>query len=371
MDGTMSGYYYAAPSVENDLWVINMDGGGACDSQKSCNVWAKKGSGKGSSENWAKTKSPNAGALILSDDADINPEFYGAHKVQIPYCTGDLHSGTVVEPTAAQWGYYFSGHLNFELIVQNIVYTIPALRQASRILLTGGSAGGAGVIQNCDFLQDKLGSMGVSAKVSCAPLGGWYVPGFTEDQEDSELPPSTWPNWSVGQTGGLVTGSSYQLYQSYLHPDCARAHSSNAYLCGSVSILYPYIKAPMYVMENNYDYSQLFGVLGLPKRSSTSARGQEYIAYFGRSMRDSTRQVLAKSGDGLFLPSCFDHTDGLGVGGTTKLKGFTSIQGLADWFFGRGAVPAILMDDCDMASPGLPCNPTCAGAPTGATGVVV
>jgi len=363
MDGTMAGYYYAAPSTASDIWVIDMDGGGACHSKATCEKWAKKGSGKGSSENWLKTKSPSKRQNILSDDADINPDFHGAHKVNIPYCTGDTHVGTIVEPTSAQWGYYFSGHLNFEFIVQHIFYSVPEFRQASRVLFTGSSAGGIGNIHNCDFLQDTLDSLGVAAKVSCAPRAGWYVPGFTDDQDDSELPPSSWAKWSIGQTGGPDQAVSVQ--QRYVHPDCAKAHSSqDASKCQSASVVYPYIKAPMYVIENNYDYSQLFAGFGLPKKSLSNPHEQEYVAYFGRAMRNSTRQILAKSGDGLFLASCFEHTDGIDFPGDTKLKGFSSGQGLGDWFFGRKTVPAFLVDDCGD----LPCNPTC---PTSAGGVVV
>merc|ERR1712176_834988 len=82
-------------------------------------------------------------------------------------------------------------------------------------------------------------------------------------------------------------------------------------------------------------------------------------------MRNSTHQVvehpLGKKGDGLFLPSCFLH-------GTlyteTKLSGFSALEGLGDWFFGRGKVPRVLVDNCKMQD-GLPCNPTCPGAPPG------
>jgi hypothetical protein len=55
-------------------------------------------------------------------------------------------------------------------------------------------------------------------------------------------------------------------------------------------------------------------------------------------------QVPAKAGDGLFLPSCFSHGQGLGV--TTKPS--TTIQNLSsgailgDWFFGRPNKYALL-----------------------------
>ena len=369
MDGTMAGYYYQAPPNTQHTWVIHMDGGGGCSTKKACEKWAKKGNGAGSSTNWPATRDPliNKALGILSDDPDVNPDFHGAHHVQVPYCTADGHAGTVTKPTSAQWGWYFSGHLNFELIVQHIVDTIPAAKEAKRVLLTGKSAGGIGTIHNCDFLADKLASLGISAEVSCAPKAGWFVPGFTEDQEDSELPPSSWDNWSVGKTGGPESGG-FQIWQSYAHPDCLKAHSSSdAHLCGSASVVYPFIRTRMYVMQNNYDPAQINGQFGLPKKSMQSAQAKEYIAYFGRAMRNSTNQILMKPGDGIFLASCFAHGDGLGVGpvGTTKVKGLTSAQGLGDWFSGQPTLPTILVDDCNMESPGLPCNPTCKGVTTG------
>lgn len=373
MDGTMAGYYYQAPPNEGSTWVIHMDGGGGCNTKATCDKWVKKGKGAGSSKSWPGTRDPlvNKALGILSDDASVNPDFHGAHHVQVPYCTADGHTGQITKPTSSQWGYYFSGHLNFELIVQHIVDTIPAAKQAKRVLLTGNSAGGIGTFANCDFLQEKLASLGVSAEVKCAPKAGWFVPGFTEDQEDPELPPSSWDNWKAGKTGGTESGG-FQIWQAYAHPDCVKAHSADeAKKCGSASVVYPYIKAPMYVMQNNYDYAQIDGQFGLPKSQVQTTQGKGYLAYFGRAMRNSTNLILTKPGDGLFLASCFAHGDGLGVGavGTTKVKGFTSAQGLGDWYNGRKTVPAILVDDCKMEAPGLPCNPTC--KPTQETGVIV
>merc|ERR1711924_30523 len=70
---------------------------------------------------------------------------------------------------------------------------------------------------------------------------------------------------------------------------------------------------------------------------------------------------------GIFLASCFDHGDGIhfrhddGTQFTTQLKGHSSFEALADWFYDRKQVPAILVDDCQQLGPGLPCNPTCDG----------
>lgn len=235
------------------------------------------------------------------------------------------------------------------------------------MLLSGSSAGGAGTILNCDWLQSALTDHASAAQVKCAPTAGWFFPGSTEDQSDPEAAPSDWAHWSIGETGGVFhDDSGRQLYQTYLHDGCVRNHeASDAWKCGSAHTVYPYIQTPMYVMENQYDTNQLSAQLKLPKSEYSTDAGMGYIAYFGRAMRNSTAQVIShpfgKKGDGLYLPSCLDH----GIAGTTTLQGFTKNQALGDWFHNRAGAPLILVDGCEMQSPGLPCNPTCDSVPSG------
>merc|ERR1719174_1453058 len=113
LDGSRAGYYYSPPaSGSSSLWNIFLEGGGGCSSKADCIHWGKV---KGSSKKWAKSRQ-------AKDDQD----FVDAHQVWVPYCTGDVHSGQVVEPTSAQWGNYFCGHLNFQNILQHIFDTTPA-----------------------------------------------------------------------------------------------------------------------------------------------------------------------------------------------------------------------------------------------------
>jgi len=239
------------------------------------------------------------------------------------------------------------------------------MKQMDRILLTGGSAGGLGTFFNCDWLQSYLDGEGLSAKVSCGPDAGWFFPGDTDDHADPDEHPSDWPHWSQGQPSPPSNATLTEIYEGYLPPECTSTRPKETqFHCGTVHALYPHIKAPVYVMENQYDTNQLHAQLGLPQSESGTPLGQKYIAYFGRSMRNSTHQVvkhpLGKVGDGLFSPSCYAHGIGLQK---TKLSGFTAQDGLGDWFWGRGKVPSILVDDCTMVVPGLPCNPTCPSAP--------
>jgi len=362
LDGSPAGFYYNAPTSPNSsLWVFFMQGGGACYTKESCTSRSK--SNLGSSVKWPNTKIFSKG--ILSGDPVANPDFYDSHRVYIPYCSGDVHAGQRLAATKETWGFYFSGRINFMKILDFLLANSaigPALKNAKQVMLSGGSAGGIGAFVNVDYLADTLSW----STVKGAPQCGWFFPGYTEDQPNHpDYPPSDWPHWSTGQTG-RNTSSQTQLWDFFLNPECVQKFPGNeSFVCGSVHNLYPFIKSPLFVMENQYDTNQLHAQLLLPKSKDSTPQGRAYIAYFGRSMRNSTERKLSlKPKDGLFLPSCFDHGGGLGVGGKTIISGINQTVLLGDWFFQRGKFKSHqIVDDCQMEEPGLPCNPTCNHVP--------
>lgn len=65
----------------------------------------------------------------------------------------------------------------------------------------------------------------------------------------------------------------------------------------------------------------------------------------------------AEKTDGLFLPSCYAHTEGINVEGKTTINGFNPTEMVGDWFFDRpNRSPLRVVDDCPED---LPCNPSC------------
>lgn len=290
LDGSPAGFYYAPPPISQDstLWVFYMRGGGACSTEKRCKQRAK--TDKGSSINWKETENYDHG--IQSHNPDINPDFYDSHKVHIPYCSGDGHTGQRTTATDETWGFYFSGHINFIKIVKHLLAdqtTGPQLKKATHVILSGISAGGIGSFANVDHLTHSL----PWATVKGNPISGWFVPGYTDDQPGHpELPPSDWAHWSTGQTGVNQSGTGI-LWNATLNPDCVKSFPPNAsYECQSVNNFYPFIKTPLFVFENQYDTEQIFSDAGLPKADIYLPKGREYIAYFGRAMRNSTERGL-------------------------------------------------------------------------------
>ena len=80
LDGSPAGFYYGAPpSGKSDLWVISLEGGGACHDEASC--LSRANSSLGSSTYWSPQTKPKG---LLNDDPAANPDFYSGHHVYLP-----------------------------------------------------------------------------------------------------------------------------------------------------------------------------------------------------------------------------------------------------------------------------------------------
>lgn len=159
------------------------------------------------------------------------------------------------------------------------------------------------------------------------PYSRWFFPGFAEDQPFARwAPPSAWPDWTANRTGTTqaLVGYLVTLYNVYLNPNCAD-NELFPFHCGSVTVMYPHIKSPLFVLQNMYDNNQIKSQLRMPACSGACSEQQlGFVRYFGRAQRNSTRLVIdsPRKTDGLFLPSCYDHTAGVNVGGTATIAGF-------------------------------------------------
>eukprot|EP01083_Nonionella_stella_P204901 746629_1 len=318
LDGSPSGFYYSPPpnDVNSSLWVIHLDGGGACSTKSSC--MDRANSSKGSSNYWSKTR---AGSNEWSDDPVTNPDFYMAHHVVIPYCTGDVHLGQITTPTPQTWGLYFSGHLNFVHIIGHLFNNM-SLLSAKYVLLTGNSAGGNGVFGNYNWFYQHLKANAVSADIviKAAPMSGWFFPGNdTIDQpNDPEMPPNDYPHWVQNENGGSGHDPALnQLWDTYLIPECVSALGpKKSWHCSSVHNMYPFLTGPIFVMENKYDKNQIVDEMLMPINPVTN-ESIGYVEYYGLDMENSikTRIIHVKNEtNGVYFASCFDHGVGLGIG---------------------------------------------------------
>ena len=284
LDGSPTAYYFAQ-GASATTWVIFMQGGGACYDEKSCTARSKTSLG---TSTVLPAKHPGAESSLQSFDCTQNPLFCNATFAYIPYLSGDTHKGNRSTADAGSWNLYFQGHSSFV----NIIATLKSqhgLNSATHVVLTGDSAGGVGTFANVDWLQTAL----PSAVVKGAPNAGWFFPGSLASDQPKypNDPPSDWAHFSKNESGGRINSTFElvvsQLWEPIVNVECV-AVEANPFDCGSVHVAYKYIKAPMFVVENQYDTNQLVAQEGAPRSPPSGSLGatwRAYVVLYGASMR--------------------------------------------------------------------------------------
>ena len=120
LDGTPAVYYVAA-NASSPSWVVWLEGGGICLNLADC---AQRAKGRlGSSAAYPDSIAAPKG--MLSSDAAANPDLHTWNRVFVPYCSGDVWTGTKRDasnpfPQAGAWRGFFHGHLILEDMYEDI-----------------------------------------------------------------------------------------------------------------------------------------------------------------------------------------------------------------------------------------------------------
>ena len=166
-DGTPAAYYHTWTESPAELalfknYVIYLDGGGYCPSVKDCHLRCAIANNL-CTEPKVFMKDHHG---ILSDEAFNNPHLHDYYKVELPYCTGDMYIGRRLASEDTD-GLNFAGRIVFDAMIQSLrERTLIGL--ADNVVLSGSSAGGAGVAFNCEHLQELLPGVRVWCVVDAA-----------------------------------------------------------------------------------------------------------------------------------------------------------------------------------------------------------
>ncbi|CAN4109473.1 unnamed protein product [Withania somnifera] len=154
--GTGSGLY---------SWLIHLQGGAWCDSTMDCQVRAK-------SQYGSSKYIPDVAYFkgILSNDSQLNPDFYTWNRVKIRYCDGSSYTGDIeqVDPIT---NLHFRGARIFQAIMEELLYS-KGMIFAHNAILSGSSAGGLGAILNCDKFRTFFS---LTARVKCISSAGFFI----------------------------------------------------------------------------------------------------------------------------------------------------------------------------------------------------
>jgi hypothetical protein len=339
LDGS-PGIYYADMTSSSNEWIIYLVGGGMCGSEASCAQ--RKRTRLGTSTLWASDLDfSTAVPDVVSRNATKNPHFHGFNRVFVPYCSGDLWTG---RQTASQAnGLLFAGAHIVDAVRKALPIDVGSAG-ASRILLTGDSAGGIGAIYHADSFYDVFVGQGVT--VQAAPRGGFIFPQVLYSGADAVN--ATEPSTRLPQNLDWWNGTWVVSQQ------CTADHGSE--YCAYPSSLVKYMKTPVFVIEaltDNVVTSAPFG--SLP--ASESAGKTAFLNAWAANMTAAIHANL-KPNDGAFAPACFMHIEFAHEVPRIDGKGYDDV--LAAWY--KGLAPPPSLDACEPKYP--PCNPSCRWTPT-------
>lgn len=152
-DGSSTGLGVNLNPASDDLLVF-MQGGGACWDYGTCLVLNTAVHGPFKAANFESAK---GGFPSAFDRDDVSNPFRDWSYVFVPYCTGDLHAGNQVKVYLDLFNqphdYHHVGHQNVLAYLARLRATFPAI---DRLMLSGASAGGYGVLFNYDAFRTQL-----------------------------------------------------------------------------------------------------------------------------------------------------------------------------------------------------------------------
>ena len=153
--GTPTGLAVNPHAGSTDL-IIYMEGGGACSNATTCWGTSPKARNLAGYDATTFASAQQVNYALLNRTLASNP-FAAANMVYVPYCTGDMHAGTIESDLPADGGViptYFWGANDLDLFLARVVPTFPG---ATHVWLYGTSAGGYGTILNFDRVARAFG----------------------------------------------------------------------------------------------------------------------------------------------------------------------------------------------------------------------
>ena len=305
-DGSPAIYYFRKGSGEGSRnWVIFLSGGGFCYSVDHCDD--RKISSPELMTSIGKPATLNANG-ILSDSPAENPDFYNANHVAVPYCSSDLWSGNR-EKSQSTGGHEFRGWRIVRELMKDFKNGVvnADIDDARKIVFTGTSAGGVGVMVHADWLSSQF----PSADVRGINDAGWI--------------PDVLPSFSPGQYRNVEI--AHRLWNGKVDKTCADANQGTEYRCYSSSV-YPFLKTPLLVQISQYD-SVYLGAVGV--RAPFDAQEAFLANLFASAVRDSLQPVQAA-----FSPKT--HTHGMLPYNrffSIKINGKSLRDIVGNWIFDR------------------------------------
>jgi hypothetical protein len=331
LDGTPPAYYFEPGlGAGKQRWYIHHEGGGWCESLADCA--ARSLTGLGSSRGYSDTV--DLGGAYFSRDSKENPLMYNWNKVMIKYCDGGSFSGnnetiTIYENTSL----YFRGKRVREAVQAHLLEA-QGMGNATDLVVSGCSAGGLATFLHTDQWCDALQITSPRAKCVGLPDSGFFL-----DYQDPAVrcTPESPVGATVGRLGNTIMGDyhcglkwtySQQNASGGVHRGCIRATPlQERWKCMFAKHVAPFIRAPMFALQSQYDSWQTANVQGSGGDAKSQELGNNITMRLVGSLLDHN------PASGAFLDSCWHHC---GAWNLIRIDGDLVSRAVQRWYNSLG-----------------------------------
>uniref|UniRef100_A0A0E0CBH1 Pectin acetylesterase n=1 Tax=Oryza meridionalis TaxID=40149 RepID=A0A0E0CBH1_9ORYZ len=328
LDGSPPGYHLQRGFGSGEhSWFIHLQGGAWCNTIEDCS--RRKMSAYGSSK-FMRAVEFNG---ILSNDQQLNSDFYNWNRVFIRYCDGASFSGDGEAQDQDGSTLHFRGLRIWEAVINELMGK--GLATAKQAILSGCSAGGLAALLHCNDFYARF-SKEVSAK--CLPDAGFFL-----DIEDLSGERRMW---------SVFNGTVHlQNVTQVLSKDCLAKKDPTE--CFFPAELVKSITAPTLILNSAYDSWQIQNAIApdgsFPGQSWSSCKTDirncsstqiQVFNGFRNKFVDNIEVVKDKKDWGLFIDSCFTHCQtpfdiSWNSQASPVLGNKTVAEAIGDWYFER------------------------------------
>lgn len=295
-------------TTESRELVIYLQGGGICYDELTCLAGGARTS-VGADPVRTALDGPVRDMRGIFNRSDEKNPFRNANFVVVPHCTGDHHTGNQV----SEYGNSEFHHVGYTNITRMLERVVPTFADASRVTLSGFSAGGVGITANYHQLAKAFESVGQPAPYLVIDSGPFLRPPYLTTTAQADLRVS----WGLDGTVGTFC------------PSCLESGFHEMYRVNGE--LHPGLRSSLVATYEDSVVKLLYGVLNGETFTSEAMReGLHDVADWGEETFDaegrSQHRVFFYEGEGHGVL----HIDALTT--TPKLLEFLEGQlGTGEW----------------------------------------
>jgi len=285
--------------------------------------WKRSRYRLGSSTSWERGLRKSWMTGYLSEDPKENKVFSRWTLIYVPYCDGVGFAGN-----RSMYGLHFRGQAIREAVIQQAIKM--GIRSSQMVVLSGGSAGAALVLQKADMMAEELRLY--HGRVLALPDAGFFVD--IPDKSGKRL----WQNnlkFLYEQTHAC----------SNLHSSCVQLNPRDPCSCLFPENYVDFVKTPTFLVQSLYDYGTAWFTLGLlccPGdlcKGWPTCRGADMRMFHALRTTHMHRwaQFVRNAGNGIWAISCMEHTLAWSHFSSSAWKvarggrGYTMAQAVLQW----------------------------------------